>query len=285
MRASLSATLTAEPGLLQSLQRRYGVTSPAARSGHERYFVNPMLSLDYIRFNTSPARVRLHASSPGRQLRDRPTGTRRARRPFFDGRPTTITSPGHARRTSGQRSIRWAVPTSPRPARLAAGVHADATLLIPAGDPHTAEDAAIVKADLAEIGITIEITPLSGAKLYRRLKTPGDPWDIAMANWGADFADPFTMINELYDPVNAAAADFGHFNDPALTRRMRQAATLSGDSRRQAYAQLDEDLTREDPPSAAWGIGTLRDFFSARAGCQIYQPIYGIDLGSLCLRQ
>jgi ABC-type transport system substrate-binding protein len=168
--------------------------------------------------------------------------------------------------------------------RLAAGVHSHATLLIPTGDPQATDDAAIVKADLAAIGITAEITPLSVAEFYRRLKTPGDPWDIASTNWGADFADPYTMINELYDPANAAAADFGHFNDPALTKRMRQAATLSGDSRLRAYARLDEDLTREDPPSAAWGIGTLSDFFSARARCQIYQPIYGIDLGSLCLR-
>ena len=91
------------------------------------------------------------------------------------------------------------------------------------------------------------------------------------------------MINELFDP--SARVNFGRFNDPALTRRMRQAATLSGDRRLQAYARLDEDLTRNDPPGAAWGIGTLRDFFSARVGCQIYQPIYGIDLGNLCLRQ
>ena len=30
--------------------------------------------------------------------------------------------------------------------------------------------------------------------------------------------------------------------------------------------------------------GAEQDFFSARVGCQVYQPIYGIDLGSLCLR-
>ena len=78
------------------------------------------------------------------------------------------------------------------------------------------------------------------------------------------------MINEQFDP--SAAANFGHFNDPALTRRMRQAATLSGQRRLGAYARLDADLTQDDPPAAAWGIGTFRDFFSARVRCQTYQP-------------
>jgi YVTN family beta-propeller protein len=270
--------------LLPMLERRYGAASPAARSGHQQYFVNPWLSLDYFVFNTArpvfaSARVRRavnYAIDRRALVQDDSLFGARATDHYLipripGARPVNVYPLGG--------------PDLAEAHRLAAGVHAHATLLIPTGDPEATDDAVIVKADLAAIGITIEITPLSAAKLYTRLKTPGDPWDIASTNWGADFADPFTMINELYDPANAAAADYGHFSDPALTRRMRQAATLSGDSRLQAYARLDEDLTRDDPPSAAWGIGTLSDFFSARTRCQIYQPIYGIDLGSLCLRQ
>jgi hypothetical protein len=26
-----------------------------------------------------------------------------------------------------------------------------------------------------------------------------------------------------------------------------------------------------------------RDFFSARIGCPVYQPVYGMDLGTLCI--
>jgi hypothetical protein len=64
---------------------------------------------------------------------------------------------------------------------------------------------------------------------------------------------------------------------------MYRAATLSGKRRLNAYARLDMDLTRNDPPAAAWGNGTFRDFFSAGTRCHIYQPIYGFDLGSICL--
>ena len=30
---------------------------------------------------------------------------------------------------------------------------------------------------------------------------------------------------------------------------------------------------------------TASDLFSARIGCQTYQPLYGIDLATLCVRQ
>ena len=179
--------------------------------------------------------------------------------------------------SSPATSIRSAVPTWPRPASWPPASTPHAALYIVSGEPQSLEIARIVQTDLAAIGITIDITALPGAEFYTRLTKPGEPWDLAWTNWGADFADPFTMINELYDPA-VGVFNPGHFNDPALTRRMRQAATLTGDRRLHAYARLDEDMTRDDPPAAAWGIGTFREFFSARVGCQIYQPIYGIDL-------
>ena len=36
---------------------------------------------------------------------------------------------------------------------------------------------------------------------------------------------------------------------------------------------------------AAMGVWLNRDLFSARIGCQIYQPIYGIDLAAICQRR
>jgi len=95
--------------------------------------------------------------------------------------------------------------------------------------------------------------------------------------WGADFPDPADFINTLFDP--ASSANFGHFSNPAFTRRMHQAARLSGERRLRAYARLDEDLTKDGPPAAAWGNGTVREFFCARVGCQTYQPDLPSGLG------
>ena len=269
--------------LLSMLERRYGPASAAARNGHQRYFVNPWLDLEYLVFNT-----RRPAFASARM--------RRAVNYAIDRRALVE---HHLLFNGGRATDHYLVPGIPgsRPVNiyplggpdltkarlLAAGVHAHATLYISTGAPQLADQARIIQTDLAAIGITIHIAAFPGAALHARLATPGEPWDIAWVNWGADFADPFTMINELYDPA-VTAFNPGHFNDPAMIKRMRQAAALTGNARLHAYARLDEDLTRDDPPAVAWGIGTLRDFFSSRVGCQIYQPIQGFDLGSLCVR-
>jgi peptide/nickel transport system substrate-binding protein len=269
--------------LLETLERRYGPASAAARTGHQRYFVNPSLDLEYFQFNTARP---LFASA-------------RMRRAFNYAIDRRALVQHHLNFGGGRATDHYLVPGIPgsRPIdiyplggpdlakarQLAAGVHAHATLYIPTGSPQIIDDARILQSDLAAIGITVDTVALPGNVLYARLAKPGEPWDLAWANWYGDFADPFTMINELFDPA-FAALNLSHFDNPALIARMRQAATLSGNRRLQAYARLDQDLTRDDPPVAAWGNGTLREFFSARVGCQTDQPIYGIDLGSLCLR-
>ena len=269
--------------LLQRLEQRYGPASAAARTGHQRYFVEPWLDLEYFVFNTARP---LFASARLRRAVNYAIDRRALVQHHFlfnGGRATDhYLVPG----IPGARPVDVYPLGGPNLAKaraLAAGVHAHATLYITTGAPQFMQDARILQTDLAPIGITVDVTALPGPAFYRRLEQPGEPWDIAWTNWFPDFADPFTMINELFEP--AAPSNFGHFNDPALTRRMRQAARLSGDRRLQAYAQLDQDLTRNDPPAAAWGIGTVREFFSSRVGCQIYQPIYGFDLGSICLRR
>jgi hypothetical protein len=44
-------------------------------------------------------------------------------------------------------------------------------------------------------------------------------------------------------------------------------------------------MVRDAAPWVAFSTETSQDFFSARTGCQVYQPVYGIDLGALCLRR
>ena len=37
-------------------------------------------------------------------------------------------------------------------------------------------------------------------------------------------------------------------------------------------------------PWAPWGNINARDFFSARIGGQVFNPLFGMDLAALCLR-
>lgn len=51
-----------------------------------------------------------------------------------------------------------------------------------------------------------------------------------------------------------------------------------------AYAQLDRDLAEHAAPAAAVATGTVTHFLSARMGCQVLHPVYGLDLAALCVQ-
>ena len=80
--------------------------------------------------------------------------------------------------------------------------------------------------------------------------------------------------------------NYAHFDDPVYNRRLDAAAQLTGPARYAAYAKLDADLAGKAAPMAALGVWPNRDLFSARIGCQQYQPaLYGIDLAALCIKR
>ena len=79
----------------------------------------------------------------------------------------------------------------------------------------------------------------------------------------------------------------------ALSRHSRSRSTSAssrlrlvgrGAARYLAYGRLDADLARDAAPLAAIGNGASHDFFSARMGCQVFNPLYGMDLAALCIR-
>ena len=268
--------------VLQPLEARYGADSLVARTGHPRYFINPWMDVEYFLFNTARP---LFASARLRRAVNYAIDRRALVEhhfPFNGGRATDHYLPPGIPGSHPVDIYPLGGPDLAKARSLARGVEAHATMYTCDWAVQCIEGAQILANNLKAIGITLEIKQLANTELFSRLARPGEPWDIAFSNYAADFPDPADMINTLFDP--ASPTNFGRFNDPAFTRRMRQAATLSGERRFRAFARLDEDLTRDDPPAAAWGNGTLREFFSARVGCQVYQPIYGFDLGTICLR-
>ena len=58
-----------------------------------------------------------------------------------------------------------------------------------------------------------------------------------------------------------------------------------GRARIRAYTRIDTELVTRFAPAATYSVGLTPDFLSGRMGCEIYQPVYGIDLAALCLRK
>ena len=201
---------------LQELERRYGPASAAARTGHQRYFINPALDLEYFVFNTARP---LFASARLRRAVNYAINRRALVQHHFLFNGALATDHYLVPGIPGSRPVNvypLGGPDVAKARQLAGHLDAHATLLTFTGSPQFLQDAWIVQADLKAIGITVHITQLSTAHLYARLAKPGASWDIAFTNWFADFTDPFTFMNELFDPA-FSQNNFGHFNDPALT--------------------------------------------------------------------
>jgi peptide/nickel transport system substrate-binding protein len=118
---------------------------------------------------------------------------------------------------------------------------------------------------------------------------PGAAWDLFLfGDWGPDVPDPSDTLNHLFE-TGYPAADGVTLSatlrvDPAFDRDLRAAARLSGDARLDAYARLDERLSRDGVPVIPIGRLDQLDAFSERVGCQTFHPLYGIVLGALCFR-
>ena len=141
--------------------------------------------------------------------------------------------------------------------------------------------AQIVRDNLAAIGLRVVIKTLPLPRLYKAGARLNPGFDLIELGWSVDYPDPSDFINTQFKPGVVQRA---LFDDPAFDRRMEAAAELTGSARYSAYAKLDLDLAAGAAPAAAYATGTLASLFSARIGCQVNQPIYGIDLGRLCVR-
>jgi hypothetical protein len=94
----------------------------------------------------------------------------------------------------------------------------------------------------------------------------------------------FRGQGEAFDQASGVTK-LSHFHDPAFAREVRAVAKLSGTRRYREFNRLALELERNLAPAAPFAIDASRDFFSARIGCQVYQPFFEMDLGALCLRR
>jgi peptide/nickel transport system substrate-binding protein len=274
--------LDPEASGLAGLRAQYGPQSDAAGAGGPRYFSHTSPWVKFLIFNTrrplfSGARMR-------RAVNYAIDRSALARHPTVNasGQPTDQYVP------PGMRGFRDAAvypldgPDVAKARQVADGRGGHAVMLTCSGTScrHNAE---IVRANLRAIGIEVEIRQFSNEQLYAMLQRPDGRWDIATSEWFADYSDPFDILNVLFSPSVKNNADFGGFDDPRFEREMNAAARLNGARRYRAYARLDAELARRNPPVAAYVNPSNAYLFSARMGCEIDQPYYGVDLGALCV--
>jgi YVTN family beta-propeller protein len=256
------------------LERLYGAHSAAARHGSQRYFTNRELEVGWLDLNTTrplfkSARMRRAAS----YAIDRRAIAANGDIYSSSAAPAEMSIPP-GMPGFRDRHIYPLTPDLAQARRLAGNGHHQAEILcvLEAGSPRAAQ---IIKNNLAAIGIDVHVHCVPGDVMWTLLSRPNEPWDIAVDGGASDYADPSDFIYQLPAGVGS----------PSLNRRILAASRLTGPARAQAYAKLDLTLTRDIVPQINYSNAINQNFFSARIGCQLYQPLFGIDLDALCIRK
>jgi peptide/nickel transport system substrate-binding protein len=266
------------------LLRSYGATTHA---GRPRFLVNRSLGVNYLVLNTSrPLFAHEYLRRAVGFAIDRKT---LAAQPwegaFYPSVPAIQDlAPG----TPGYRNARIYPPDGPDVARARrlAGPGQHRAVMLTCDTAPCPQWGAIVRHDLARIGIDVTVRHLPLDELFKRQSHQTD-WDIGWLAWAPEYPDAAGVLNILLHGRNLPSRggyNLARFDDPAYNRRLDAAAALAGPARTAAYARLDADLTGHAAPLIPFAGVVLQDLFAARMGCEIFQPFYGIDLAALCVK-
>jgi peptide/nickel transport system substrate-binding protein len=264
------------------LEARFGLRSPAAKADRQQYFVYTEPELSFFVLNTHR---RLFAHERLREAVNYALDRKAVARlgdmqssmpdvPSDDYLPPGV--PGHH-----EVSTYPEIPDLTKARQLARGFAGSTVVLYTCDQLECRAQAQVVKTDLAAIGLRVVVRSLAIAALFSRYAAPNEPFDMGLDTWGADYPDPDDFLNLLLEGGGGIPA----FADPRVRRQLVADAQLSGVDRYLAYARLDQQLISKRAPWAVYGDSLSHVLFSARIGCQVNSPFYGIDIAALCVRK
>jgi peptide/nickel transport system substrate-binding protein len=138
--------------------------------------------------------------------------------------------------------------------------------------------ATIIKSDLNKIGINSNIKTFPFAVRIAKEGHRGEPFDLDLQAWGADYPDPVDFIDILLNGNNIQAENNNnnaYFNNKAFNNKMELAGRISNLPKRYAaWAAIDRDVMKDQAPLAPLFFRTVREFTSNRVKNYSYQPIY-----------
>ncbi len=146
--------------------------------------------------------------------------------------------------------------------------------------------AQIFQFDLKRLGIDVEVKYFPFSAVSQRAGVRGAPFDVALNGWIADYADGASFFGPLLAGDNITRAgneNYSYFDRPRYNREIERISRLTGEARRRAWADLDVEMMRHDPPWAPVMNNASREFVSRSAGCYLYRPVIGrLDLAAVC---
>ena len=275
------------------LADRYG---PPHREGAPRFLVSPVLAINYLAFNArrplfSDARLRRAVNF---------ALDRRAIADTYGWPPADHLLPPGMPGHRDSHLYPLGRPNLERARALARGRGGRAVLEV-CDIPQCTQWARSIRRNLAAIGIEVVVRVSPDPLARARAKSA--PADMLLTRISAAFPsyyqDPVTFLeNVLALPRSRTrlraettvgcpycGVPPGWFRTRDFERKLEQIRRLGGRERESAAGALDLEIARA-APGAVLVSETYTQFFSARMGCQTFQPLYfGVDIAALCMRE
>jgi ABC-type transport system substrate-binding protein len=141
----------------------------------------------------------------------------------------------------------------------------------------------VLKKNLAEIGLEVEVKGIPQPAYDVRINTPGEPFDIAFfVTPSVDFYDPYAFLNLYFESRFIGRTNSSSLRSTTYDRRLRAASRLRGNERLRTYGRLDADLVRDVAPVVPLAYTSEPTLVSKRVGCIVLRP--ALDLAAACLK-
>jgi len=279
--------LLSEPAY-REVAARYGINAP-----NGRFFFNPTLATGYIAFNhdrrafKGPGQIPLMKAI--NWAIDRPALVRASG--YLGGKRTDQILPPAMARSASIYPLKAVTEQNLARARalLARARFKPKKLVL-----YTATSpvffsiwAQIFRFNMTRLGIDVEIKYFGTAgAMFAAAGTRGAPFDVVTGRWTADYADPISFFGPLLDGNSLKPRgnyNIAYFDRPKYNRAIERIDRLTGAARRRAWAALDVEMMRDDPPWAPFLNAARADFVSRSFGCFVFQPAIGVmDIAAAC---
>ena len=282
----LSITLLKPDGsLLSKLAMNFFCALPANTAidangiNKGRYFLNRGLNVDYAAMNMSrPAFANATLRKAANYAIDRPAMVRV--RGYLAGfRNDQILPPG----LGGYKDLKLypiAGSNYARAKSLASSAGGCKDVTIYTGTTPVGQNLGqTLKFNLSQMGCNVNVKLFQGFQIYIAAGTKGEPFDVVLGGWFADYADPYDFIDILLNGENIHESNnnnLAYMNVAAVNKQMAAANALTGDKRYAAYAALDLNINKNYAPWMAYENRNTREFVAARIGGYLFQAAHGL---------
>jgi peptide/nickel transport system substrate-binding protein len=138
------------------------------------------------------------------------------------------------------------------------------------GDEDQALAASILKSNLAQLGVTLDVRPMQWTSQWDKAKS-GDPskrQDIFVMYWYPDYADPFSWFTSLFKSADPPYFNLAYYENPQLDKTIDGLQELTATDRAKADAEYKaaQKTLQDDAVSPALyvqkSLRAYRDEFS-----------------------